>query len=81
MEPAYLEETVITVIRKYNPKYGDDRLCRCGHTYYRHFDTYDYMEDVGCKYCECNNFELASSIDIDDINRKLSCNSTKTGEV
>ena len=41
----------------YNPDYGDDRLCSCGHPYYRHFDTYDNMEVCGCKYCECFYFE------------------------
>jgi hypothetical protein len=53
-EKPYLEETV--VVKKYNPKYGDDRLCRCGHAYYRHFDSYDEMEPVGCKYCDCYEF-------------------------
>ena len=41
---------------KYNPEYGDDRVCVCG-TYYRHFDSYDHMAPVGCKYCECRKFE------------------------
>jgi len=27
--------------------------CECGHAYYRHFDTYDNMRAVGCKYCDC----------------------------
>lgn len=40
----------------YNPNYGDDQVCVCGHKYYRHFDTYDDMEPVGCKYCGCNEF-------------------------
>ena len=56
-EPPYLEETVTHVERKYNPNYGVDRICKCGHPYYRHFD---WMEDnypVGCKYCDCYNFE------------------------
>jgi hypothetical protein len=35
----------------YDPKFGDDRLCLCGHPYYRHFDTYEEMAPVGCKYC------------------------------
>lgn len=43
----------------YNPKYGDERLCTCGHPYYRHFDTYDEMKPVGCKYCQCYWFEEA----------------------
>lgn len=41
----------------YNPNYGDDRICKCGHTYYRHFDTYEEMAAVGCKYCGCYAFE------------------------
>lgn len=44
-------------IRKYNPAYGDDRICECGHTYYRHFDSYEEMDPIGCKYCECNTFK------------------------
>jgi hypothetical protein len=43
-------------IKKYNPNYGDDRVCECGHTYYRHFDTYEDMEPRGCKYCVCLEF-------------------------
>ena len=30
--------------------------CECGHTYYRHFDTYEDMRGVGCKYCGCQIF-------------------------
>ena len=35
----------------YNKDYGADRLCTCGHPYYRHFDSYDDQAPVGCKYC------------------------------
>lgn len=56
MENPYIEEAVTTVVRKYNPKYGDERLCVCGHCYYRHFDACEDMEPVGCKYCECFEF-------------------------
>jgi hypothetical protein len=35
----------------YDPDFGDDRVCKCGHPYYRHFDTYEDMRPVGCKYC------------------------------
>lgn len=43
----------------YDPSFGDNKLCRCGHTYERHFDTYDNMSPVGCKYCgyDCDGFE------------------------
>lgn len=40
----------------YNPDYGDDKMCECGHPYYRHFDTYDDMYPCGCKYCGCFTF-------------------------
>ena len=45
----------------YDREYGDNRLCKCGHPYYRHFDTYDGMKNVGCKYCgwECKGFDAA----------------------
>ena len=55
-EKPYLEETIVKVIKKYNPNYGNDRLCNCGHEYYRHFDTYDEMAPIGCKYCDCYEF-------------------------
>lgn len=54
-EQPYLE--VMVIEKKYNPKFGDDRICKCGHSYYRHFDSYDEMEVVGCKYCDCYYFE------------------------
>jgi len=43
----------------YNPHFGNNHVCVCGHTYYRHFDTYEDMEPVGCKYCQCDTFALA----------------------
>jgi len=45
----------------YNPGYGDSKLCKCGHDYFRHFDTYEDMAAVGCKYCgsDCAKFRPA----------------------
>ena len=59
--PPYLTKKTLNldVVSLYNPKYGDDRECECGDPYYRHFDTYENMEAVGCKYCECNEFKEA----------------------
>ncbi len=48
---------IIVTETKYNPNFGNDRICICGHPYYRHFDTYDNMEPVGCKCCECGIFK------------------------
>ena len=42
---------------EYNPNYGDNRICVCGHTYGRHFDSFDDMEACGCKYCGCDEFK------------------------
>ena len=45
----------------YYPDFGDDKECKCGHSYYRHFDTYEDMRAVGCKYCNCHIFEEKQS--------------------
>lgn len=58
-QKPYIERTVIT----YNPLYGDARICKCGHRYYRHFDSYENNDPVGCKYCSCRTFEEASLAD------------------
>lgn len=54
----YLETRVKVegVMKEYNPHYGDGKICQCGHTYYRHFDSYENMLPVGCKYCGCMEF-------------------------
>lgn len=41
----------------YDSSFGDNRICECEHPYYRHFDTYDDMYPVGCKYCQYYEFE------------------------
>ena len=55
-QPPYLFEEIVVKKRLYNPKYGDDRLCKCGHPYYRHFDWMEHDAPVGCKYCDCYVF-------------------------
>jgi len=55
-EKPYIEKEIRSVEYHFNPKYGDNRLCTCGHIYYRHFDSHENMEAVGCKYCGCNYF-------------------------
>lgn len=48
--------THIIEVQSYNPNFGDERECQCGHQYHRHFDSYEDMAPVGCKYCECYEF-------------------------
>ena len=55
-DKPYLEQTIIV----YNEHYGDSRVCKCGHRYYRHFDGYEGNAPVGCKYCPCRTFEEAA---------------------
>ena len=51
----------------FDPKHDSEARCareRCGHTYYRHFDTHDDMAPVGCKYCHCSQFvEPTAAVD------------------
>jgi len=55
-EPYIVTQKIIEK-RKYNPKYGDHKICECGHPYDRHFDGYENMKAVGCKYCDCFDFK------------------------
>lgn len=56
----YTTSYVLSKLSKYNKTYGDDKVCTCGHAYYRHFDTYENMLPAGCKYCpSCHSFTLA----------------------
>lgn len=57
LESPYLITTKTITLRHYNPDYGDDRICVCGHPYHRHFDSYEDDKAVGCKYCHCFTFE------------------------
>lgn len=67
----YIETITIETTRKYNPNYGDDIECKCGHSYYRHFDSYEDMDPCGCKYCQCYVFESVSEIRDSIINKIL----------
>lgn len=55
-DAPYLEYEYTVRERKYNPNYGDNRMCVCGHPYHRHFDSYEDNEPVSCKYCDCDTF-------------------------
>ena len=52
---AYIVSYSVNIHREYNPLFGDNRECKCGHVYYRHFDSYEGM------YCGCQCFELSDS--------------------
>lgn len=45
------------VARLWDENHDQDAICKCNHPYHRHFDGYDDMRAVGCKYCECGTFE------------------------
>lgn len=55
-DDPYLITKRIVIDRAYNPEYGDERVCECGHPYYRHFDSYEDNRPCGCKYCMCYEF-------------------------
>jgi hypothetical protein len=52
-----IEKIEKTYKYKYNKDYGDDKECECGHSYYRHFDSWEDMFPCGCKYCGCREFK------------------------
>ena len=56
-EEPYIFVEEVHVLKRYNPNYGDDRICECGHPYYRHFDTHQDMACCGCKCCGCFEFK------------------------
>lgn len=41
----------------YDKNFGDDRKCKCGHSYSGHFDYVENMRHIGCKYCSCYDFK------------------------
>lgn len=43
--------------RSWNPNRDQQEKCSCSHAYGRHFDSYEDMYPIGCKYCECDTFE------------------------
>lgn len=47
------------VDNRYNPKFDNDNspACTCGHSYERHFDPYENMAAIGCKYCRCHLYQ------------------------
>lgn len=61
-EKPYIEKKRIVVDRKHNPKYDQNKLCECGHAYHRHFDSYDDMRAIGCKYCDCFTFKRKMNV-------------------
>ena len=50
-------EQIRKIIAIIYDKDKDDLMCKCGHPYYRHFDSYEDMEFVVCKYCGCRDFK------------------------
>lgn len=58
VEPPYLYKIIRE--RRMNPNFPQNAECACGHPYYRHFDWMEEDAAVGCKYCECFTFKLAT---------------------
>jgi len=46
----------IQINRLWNENHDQNDECVCGHVYHRHFDSWEDMRPVGCKYCECDTF-------------------------
>lgn len=55
-EPYLYQKQPLVLLKVWNPQYDQQALCKCGHQYHRHFDSYSDMDAIGCKYCECFDF-------------------------
>ncbi|QMP84310.1 hypothetical protein HUN41_00217 [Streptomyces phage Coruscant] len=53
----FIEKVQAEIDRLWNPEFNQEARCECGHPYHRHFDSYENMEPIGCKYCECYDFK------------------------
>lgn len=51
------DEIEFKIRRLWDAGHDQNALCKCEHPYYRHFDSWENMWPVGCKYCECSTFE------------------------
>jgi hypothetical protein len=56
VERASHVEPAGTLDPVYDPRRSDDPCAGCGHPHYRHFDGWDDMRPVGCKYCRCRRW-------------------------
>jgi len=61
-ESPYIETRRVIIDKKYNPKYGDDKICECGHPYNSHFDAHKNMRVCGWRYCNCYEFKLKLNV-------------------
>ncbi|QOI67521.1 hypothetical protein SEA_BEUFFERT_143 [Streptomyces phage Beuffert] len=52
----YVRENMVGL---WNPDHDQQAKCKCTHPYERHFDSYEDMYPIGCKYCECDTFNGA----------------------
>jgi hypothetical protein len=52
-----VDELEERIARLWDPNHDQNAECECNHVYNRHFDGYDDMRAIGCKYCECDTFE------------------------
>lgn len=56
-QQPYIVEMHTTYTYHYNPRFGDERMCHCGHSYIQHFDAFEQYDELGCKQdCKCGHF-------------------------
>lgn len=53
-QEPFIEEPQTKIVRRYNPEYGDEELCECGHPYKTHFDSTGLH--IACYHCDCEGF-------------------------
>lgn len=65
-DEPYIPTIVIAKCKRYNPTYGNERICICGAKYYEHFDEEGFGIPQPIKHNGCSQFvkdEQAEDID------------------
>lgn len=57
-DKAYITQYYLGTKQVYNPEYGDNRTCVCGHKYIDHFSNERAGSVIGCRECSCSSFKL-----------------------
>jgi len=56
IQKPYIETYRLTLQKEYDPNFGDQKVCQCGHNYDMHFPAFS-KKITSCKFCNCRIFQ------------------------